>query len=171
MLFRSERSQSLFSRILANAPRRWRFNQSPLFLEFLQGALDLECRPWGTPTYNLFGWQRPCYLLDEGYVATFRELMEETDWQAYGRSSGNPKCADCMVHCGFEATAVNDSFQRPLNALKVMMRGVRTEGPMAPEISLAKQRPAEFVFSRHVEKKLASIRAEESKSERATAAE
>ena len=104
------RSQALFRRLLADAPRRWRFNQSPVFLEFLKGAWDLECRPWGTPTYNLFGWQKPCYLLDEGYAQTFRELMEETDWDRYGRASGNPKCANCMVHCGYEPAAVEATF-------------------------------------------------------------
>jgi hopanoid biosynthesis associated radical SAM protein HpnH len=104
------RSESLFRRLLADAPRRWRFNQSPVFLEFLKGAWDLECRPWGTPTYNLFGWQRPCYLLDEGYARSFRALMEETDWDAYGRASGNPKCANCMVHCGYEPAAVEATF-------------------------------------------------------------
>ena len=107
---RRQRSQSLFRRILDAAPRRWRFNQSPVFLEFLKGDWELECLPWGTPTYNLFGWQRPCYLLDEGYAASFRELMEETDWDAYGRQSGNPKCADCMVHCGYEPAAVEATF-------------------------------------------------------------
>jgi len=81
-----------------------------VFLEFLKGAWDLECRPWGTPTYNLFGWQRPCYLLDEGYARSFRELMDETDWDAYGRASGNPKCANCMVHCGYEPAAVEATF-------------------------------------------------------------
>ncbi len=107
---RRQRSESLFRRILDGAPRRWHFNQSPVFLEFLKGNWDLECRPWGTPTYNLFGWQRPCYLLDEGYTTSFRELMEETDWDRYGRASGNPKCADCMVHCGYEPAAVEATF-------------------------------------------------------------
>jgi hopanoid biosynthesis associated radical SAM protein HpnH len=107
---RRQRSQTLFRRILEAAPRRWRFNQSPVFLEFLKGAWDLECRPWGTPTFNLFGWQRPCYLLDESYAKSFRELMEETNWDAYGRASGNPKCADCMVHCGYEPAAVEATF-------------------------------------------------------------
>jgi hopanoid biosynthesis associated radical SAM protein HpnH len=107
---RRQRSQSLFRRILADAPARWKFNQSPVFLEFLKGAWDLECRPWGTPTYNLFGWQKPCYLLDEGHAKTFRELMEETDWDAYGRASGNAKCQDCMVHCGYEPAAVEATF-------------------------------------------------------------
>ena len=105
-----DRSQSLFRRILGAAPRRWKFNQSPVFLQFLKGEWDLECRPWGTPTYNLFGWQRPCYLLDEGYASTFRELMAETDWEAYGRASGNAKCQDCMVHCGYEPAAVEATF-------------------------------------------------------------
>jgi hopanoid biosynthesis associated radical SAM protein HpnH len=103
-------AEGLFQRILGRAKASWHFNQSPVFLEFLKGAWDLECRPWGTPTYNLFGWQRPCYLLDEGYASSFRELMEETDWDAYGRASGNPKCADCMVHCGYEPAAVEASF-------------------------------------------------------------
>jgi hopanoid biosynthesis associated radical SAM protein HpnH len=107
---RRQRSESLFRRILDGAPRRWKFNQSPVFLEFLKGNWDLDCLPWGTPTYNLFGWQRPCYLLDEGYATSFRELMEETKWEGYGRASGNPKCADCMVHCGYEPAAVEATF-------------------------------------------------------------
>jgi hypothetical protein len=81
-----------------------------LFLEFLKGNWQLECTPWGNPTYNLFGWQKPCYLLDDGYAATFRELMETTDWDRYGRTSGNPRCADCMVHCGYEPSAVAATF-------------------------------------------------------------
>jgi len=105
-----EKTVRLFRRALGNPKRSWQFNQSPLFLEFLQGRLDLECTPWGTPTYNLFGWQRPCYLLGEGYAQSFRELMDETDWSAYGHSSGNPKCANCMVHCGFEPSAVATTF-------------------------------------------------------------
>ena len=105
-----EESSSLFRQILANAPRRWKFNQSPVFLEFLKGLWSLECRPWGTPTFNLFGWQRPCYLLDEGHAKSFQDLMKETQWNAYGRSSGNPKCQDCMVHCGYEPAAVEATF-------------------------------------------------------------
>ena len=81
-----------------------------MFLEFLQGRYDLECTPWGNPTYNVFGWQKPCYLLDHGYCDTFAELMETTDWQAYGRASGNPHCRDCMVHCGYEPSAVDATF-------------------------------------------------------------
>src|SRR5262249_30511583 len=83
---------------------------SPLFLEFLQGNWELECTPWGNPTYNVFGWQKPCYLLDEGYVETFAELLATTDWNNYGRASGNSKCADCMMHCGYEPTAVSEPF-------------------------------------------------------------
>jgi hopanoid biosynthesis associated radical SAM protein HpnH len=100
----------LFRRTLARPKRSWVFNQSPLFLEFLKGNWDLECTPWGNPTYNIFGWQRPCYLLQEGYCSTYQELLETTDWSAYGRQSGNPKCQDCMVHCGYEPTAVSQTF-------------------------------------------------------------
>jgi len=108
------RSNTLFRRIFSEARpgavRRWRFNQSPVYLAFLKGDWNLECRPWGTPSYSLFGWQRPCYLLDEGYAATFRELLDSTDWSAYGRASGNPKCAQCMAHCGYEPAAVEATF-------------------------------------------------------------
>jgi hopanoid biosynthesis associated radical SAM protein HpnH len=107
---RRQRAHDLFGRILQPARRRWRFNQSPLFLQFLMGKRDYECTPWGNPTYNLFGWQRPCYLLQEGYAGSFQDLMETTRWERYGRRSGNDKCRDCMVHCGFEATAVQETF-------------------------------------------------------------
>ena len=107
---RKERTNNLFSDILSNKKKEWKFNQSPLFLQFLMGKHDYECTPWGNPLYNMFGWQRPCYLLQEGYAETFKELIEETAWENYGRSSGNEKCADCWVHCGYEATAVNETF-------------------------------------------------------------
>jgi len=100
----------LFDSLLRRAKRSWRFNQTPLFLEFLRGKYDLECTPWGSPSYSIFGWQRPCYLIGEGYCASFRELMETTDWSRYGRQSGNPKCRDCMVHCGYEPSAVAATF-------------------------------------------------------------
>lgn len=103
-------TESLFRKVFANAKRSWKFNQSPLFLEFLRGNWDLECTPWGMPTYNLFGWQKPCYLIQEGYCETFAELMEATAWEKYGAASGNPKCVDCMVHSGYEATAVAQTF-------------------------------------------------------------
>ena len=101
---------SLFRRLLMGAGKRWKFNQSPLFLLFLQGRWDLECTPWGNPTYNLFGWQKPCYLLQEGYTQTFQELLQTTPWEQYGRASGNPNCQDCMMHCGYEPTAVSQTF-------------------------------------------------------------
>jgi hopanoid biosynthesis associated radical SAM protein HpnH len=107
---RRQKTNELFSKMLSNGKRSWRFNQSPLFLQFLMGKQDFECTPWGMPAYNVFGWQRPCYLLQEGYAATFDELMETTRWENYGRKSGNEKCQDCMVHCGYEATAVNHTF-------------------------------------------------------------
>ncbi|MEK7362652.1 MAG: adenosyl-hopene transferase HpnH, partial [candidate division NC10 bacterium] len=107
---RRGRTHDLFSKMLSNAGKHWKFNQSPLFLQFLMGKRDYECTPWGNPTFNLFGWQRPCYLLQEGYAESFQELMETTRWESYGRKSGNEKCQDCMVHCGYEATAVDDTF-------------------------------------------------------------
>jgi hopanoid biosynthesis associated radical SAM protein HpnH len=103
-------SKSLFKSILSNPKKSWKFNLSPLFLKFLQGDLDFECTPWGSPAYNVFGWQKPCYLLQDGYVKTFKEYLEDTDWSNYGNKSDNPKCQDCMVHCGFEPSAVDATF-------------------------------------------------------------
>jgi hopanoid biosynthesis associated radical SAM protein HpnH len=106
-----ERTEALFRRLLGvRGRRRWRFNQTPLFLEFLRGQWHLECTPWGSPTYNVFGWQRPCYLLDEGYCKSFAELLQTTRWDHYGQASGNPKCSECMVHSGYEPTAVMTTF-------------------------------------------------------------
>jgi hopanoid biosynthesis associated radical SAM protein HpnH len=122
---RRERSRRLFAKILEAPHKTWRFNQSPLFLQFLMGKRDFECTPWGNPTYNLFGWQRPCYLLQDGYARTFRELMEETDWDKYGHASGNPRCQDCMVHCGFEPSAVDATF-RSVNALAATVSSMLT---------------------------------------------
>jgi len=154
------RTKQLFRDILARGRggKAWSFTQSTMFLDFLAGNQAYHCTPWGNPTRTVFGWQRPCYLLGEGYAKTFKELMEETDWDAYG--VGNyEKCADCMVHSGFEATAVTDIMKRPLKALAVSLRGVRTDGPMAEDISVEHQRPAKFVFSSHVDTKLAEIKA------------
>jgi hopanoid biosynthesis associated radical SAM protein HpnH len=150
-----QRTRQLFRDIFRRGEgKKWRFSQSPLFLDFLAGNQTYQCSPWGNPTRNIFGWQRPCYLLGEGYAKTYRELMDGTDWDAYG--TGNyEKCADCMVHSGYEATAVADTIRNPLKALAVVRKGVRTEGEMAPEIPLHRQRPAEYVFSRHVEQALA----------------
>jgi hopanoid biosynthesis associated radical SAM protein HpnH len=105
-----DRTVALFKEILSNKKRRWKFNQSPLFLKFLMGTQELECTPWGNPLYNMFGWQRPCYLLQEGYAGTFKELMEETPWEEFGHASGNVNCANCMVHSGYEPTAVQATF-------------------------------------------------------------
>jgi hopanoid biosynthesis associated radical SAM protein HpnH len=150
------RTKELFRGIFKRGCRRWSFNQSSLFLDFLAGNQSYHCTPWGNPTRNYFGWQRPCYLLGEGYAKTFRELMEETDWDAYG--TGNyEKCADCMVHSGYEATAVTDSVRNPLKLVKLALKGIRTEGDMAPEISLHRQRPAKYVFSGHVEEAMARL--------------
>ncbi len=137
--------------------KAWSFSQSGLFLDFLAGNRDYRCTPWGNPTRTVFGWQRPCYLLGEGYAKTFKELMDETDWDAYG--TGNyAKCADCMVHSGYEATAVKDAVRHPLRALGVAMRGVRVDGAMAAEIPLAGERPAQYVYSDHVQRKLIEIK-------------
>ncbi len=110
--FLAERKKTtdLFNMILSNRKRSWRFNQSPLFLEYLMGLRHFECTPWGSPTYNIFGWQRPCYLLQDGYADSFEELMETTDWESYGRMSGNRACQQCMVHCGHEPSAVSHTF-------------------------------------------------------------
>ncbi|MEK7244620.1 MAG: adenosyl-hopene transferase HpnH [Pseudomonadota bacterium] len=148
------RTKNLFRDIFRAGKRRmsrWRFSQSTMFMDFLAGNQTYRCTPWGNPTRNVFGWQRPCYLLGEGYARSFRELMEETNWESYG--TGNyEKCADCMVHCGYEPTAVTDTVSRPLAALSVFLKGIRTEGPMAPEIPLDRQRPAEYVFESLVER-------------------
>ncbi len=140
------RTKQLFRDVFSRRNgKSWTFSQSSLFLDFLAGNQQYRCTPWGNPTRNVFGWQRPCYLLNEGYAATFQELMTETEWEQYG--TGNyEKCADCMVHCGYEPTAVADTITKPWKALKVALRGPRTDGPMAPEISLHGQRPAQFVF-------------------------
>ena len=136
--------------------KRWVFSQSSLFLDFLAGNQQYHCTPWGNPTRNVFGWQRPCYLLNEGYAETFAELMKSTAWDSYG--TGNyEKCANCMVHCGYEPTAVTDTVKHPLKALKVFLRGVRTEGPKAPDIPLAGQRPAEFIFDRLVKEAVTAM--------------
>jgi hopanoid biosynthesis associated radical SAM protein HpnH len=104
------RTRRMFRAILSNREKSWRFNLSPLFLEFLMGKRTFACTPWGMPTYNIFGWQKPCYLLQDGYADSFAELLAETDWSNYGTESGNPKCANCMVHSGYEASAVNATF-------------------------------------------------------------
>jgi hopanoid biosynthesis associated radical SAM protein HpnH len=109
-----ERTQDLFRRVFSG--KRWDFNHSPLFLEFLQGKREYQCTPWGNPNYSVLGWQKPCYLLADGYANTFQELMDETDWDRYG-TGHDPRCADCMVHCGYEPTAVMDAVSSPAKML------------------------------------------------------
>jgi len=151
-------TKQLFRDIFKRRKKSWSFNQSGMFLDFLAGNQEYRCSPWGNPTRNIFGWQRPCYLLNEGYVSSFKELMDETDWESYG--TGNyEKCADCMMHCGYEPTAVNDTIRNPLKALMVAIRGVRTEGPMAAEIALEGQRPAQYVFDGLVQKAVSELHA------------
>jgi hopanoid biosynthesis associated radical SAM protein HpnH len=132
-----KKSKDLFRGIFSEGKKRgskWELNQSSLFLDYLAGNQTYQCTPWSNPTYNIFGWQRPCYLLvNEGYAQSYQELIEETDWDNYG-AGRNPKCDNCMAHCGYEGTAVEDAFKNPLKALKVAMRGPKTEGEMAPDI-------------------------------------
>jgi hypothetical protein len=121
------------------------------------------------PTRNIFGWQKPCYLLGEGYAKTFKELMESTDWDAYG-TGRYEKCANCMAHCGYEATAAEATMQHPLAALAVAWRGIKTQGDMAPEIDLSKQRPAQYLFDGQVQQRLSEIRTAEAREKAAKAA-
>ncbi|MDR3423769.1 MAG: adenosyl-hopene transferase HpnH [Alphaproteobacteria bacterium] len=144
-------------RVKSGKPK-WRFSQSPLFMDFLAGNQSYECTPWGLPTRNIFGWQRPCYLIGEGFAPTYRELMDSTEWDKYG-TGRYEKCANCMVHCGYEPTAAEDAFAHPLKMLWVALRGIKTEGSMVKEIDLSTQRPAEYVFSRHVQDALDKIHA------------
>jgi hypothetical protein len=136
--------------------RKWVFNQSSLYLDFLAGNQEYHCTPWGNPTRNVFGWQKPCYLLAEGYAQSFRELMETTDWDSYGTGKYE-KCANCMVHCGYEPTAVMDTVNRPIKALKVFLQGIETEQPMVAEIPLENQRPAQYVFEKQVSSFVAGL--------------
>ncbi len=134
IFLKRQASKQLFRDIFKlGAGKRWRFNQSSLFLDFLAGNQNYQCTAWSNPTRNVFGWQKPCYLLgDEGFVGSFKELIEDTQWDNYG-TGRNPKCDDCMVHSGYEGSAVADTLAHPLKALKVAIKGPRTEGPMAPE--------------------------------------
>jgi hopanoid biosynthesis associated radical SAM protein HpnH len=117
---RGEQTKALFREILAPyqaGKTNWNFNHNPLFLDFLTGVKDYDCTPWGSPSYSVLGWQKPCYLLNEGHYQTFKELLDSTDWSQYGPKSGNPKCADCMVHCGYEPTAAMDAME-PSNMIR-----------------------------------------------------
>ncbi|GAD25825.1 iron-sulfur (Fe-S) oxidoreductase [Gluconobacter thailandicus NBRC 3257] len=136
--------------------KKWRFTQSPLFLNFLAGNENYHCTPWGKPLRTVFGWQRPCYLLGEGYAKTFKELMDDTEWEKYG-TGAYEKCADCMVHSGYESTAVMDAVRRPWHIAKVALFGPETEKPMVSEISLANQRPAEYGYEAQVAQQMEKI--------------
>jgi hopanoid biosynthesis associated radical SAM protein HpnH len=155
------KTKELFRDIFARGKgKQWTFVHSALFLDFLAGNQTYHCTPWGMPTRNVFGWQKPCYLLGEGYVSSFKELMETTDWDSYG-TGRYEKCANCMAHCGYEPTAADATLRQPLQALRSWLRGPRTDGEMAPEISLEQQRPAQYVYSDQVQRKLSEIRAAE----------
>jgi hopanoid biosynthesis associated radical SAM protein HpnH len=157
------KTKDLFRKVFAlGKGKKWNLTHSGMFLDFLAGNQEFHCTPWGMPTRNVFGWQKPCYLLGEGYVKTFKELMETTDWDSYG-TGRYEKCANCMAHCGYEPTAADASLKNPLKALVLALGGVRTEGPMAPEISLADQRPAKYVFDSQVQLRLSEIRANEAR--------
>ncbi len=138
---------------------KWSLSHSPLYLDFLAGNQEFQCTPWGMPTRNVFGWQRPCYLLGEGYAKSFAELMETTEWDKYGTGKYE-KCANCMAHCGYEPTAADVAFSQPWKFVGLAMKGIRTEGPMAPEIDFSNQRPAVDVHERIVARALEGIEAE-----------
>lgn len=140
--------------------RKWTLSHSTLYLDFLAGNQEYQCTPWGMPTRNVFGWQKPCYLLGEGYTETYKELMEETDWDSYG-TGRYEKCADCMAHCGYEPTAATDATNNPLKAMMVGLRGPKLDGPMAPEIDMSNQRPAEDVYDALVDEQLQKLDAAE----------
>jgi hopanoid biosynthesis associated radical SAM protein HpnH len=166
-----KKTKDLFRKVFSlGKGKNWNFVHSSLFLDFLAGNQTYQCAPWGMPTRNIFGWQKPCYLIGEGYTKTFKELMETTNWDLYGTGKYE-KCANCMAHCGYEPTAADAMFTKPLSALKLAFRGIKTEGEMAPEISLENQRPAEYVFSRHVELELEQIRNADTRPQQLTAAE
>ncbi len=153
-----QKTKTLFRDILkfGDGGKKWNLSHSSLYLDFITGNQTYKCTPWGMPTRNIFGWQRPCYLLGEGYAKTFKELMETTEWDNYG-TGAYEKCADCMAHCGYEPTAAQDAIDNPLKALWVGLRGPRLDGPMAPEISLDNQRPAEYVHENIVQEQLTEV--------------
>jgi hopanoid biosynthesis associated radical SAM protein HpnH len=153
-----ERTKQFFRDVFKRGKggKAWTFTNSPLFLDFLAGNQTYECTPWSMPLRTVFGWQKPCYLIGEGYVSTFKELMEGTDWEQFGVGKYE-KCSNCMTHCGFEGTAATDAIRHPLKLLSLSRKGVRTEGPMAPDVDLSKARSAEDVYSTHLERELAKI--------------
>jgi hopanoid biosynthesis associated radical SAM protein HpnH len=115
-------THELFRAAFADGRRkRWRLNHSPLFLDFLEGKVDFGCTAWGIPSYSLFGWQRPCYLMSDGYARTYKELVETTDWDAYGRGR-DPRCDNCMAHCGYEPTAVLETTRSIRQSLRAFVQ-------------------------------------------------
>ncbi len=116
-----KQTHDLFKAAFADGRRRkWRLNHSPLFLDFLEGKVEYGCTAWGIPSYSLFGWQRPCYLMSDGYVETYKELIETTDWEAYGRGR-DPRCENCMAHCGYEPTAALATSRSPRQSLRALL--------------------------------------------------
>ena len=165
------KTKELFRNVFAlGKGKNWNLTHSSMFLDFLAGNQEFHCTPWGMPTRNIFGWQKPCYLLGEGYAKTFGELMDTTDWDLYGTGQYE-KCANCMAHCGYEPTAAQAMMDHPLQAMLIGLRGVKTEGPMAPEISMADQRPAQYVFDGQVQQTLSAMRANEAREKAAKAAQ
>jgi hopanoid biosynthesis associated radical SAM protein HpnH len=134
------KTRDLFKQILSNRSNGWRFNMSPLFLEYLMGRREYNCTPWGMPAFNIFGWQKPCYLLQDGYADSYEELVRETDWERYGCESGNPKCANCMVHSGYEASAVNETFGS-LRGLLATARATIFKNYRDPDVDLDSGKP------------------------------
>jgi hopanoid biosynthesis associated radical SAM protein HpnH len=164
------KTKELFRNVFAlGKGKNWNLTHSGMFLDFLAGNQEFHCTPWGMPTRNIFGWQKPCYLLGEGYAKTFDELMDTTDWDAYG-TGAYEKCANCMAHCGYEPTAAEAMLAHPLQAAMIAWKGIKTAGPMAPEISLEHQRPAQYVFDGQVQQTLSAMRANEAREKAAKAA-
>src|ERR1700719_4258581 len=165
------KTKELFRRVFAmGRGKGWNLMHSGLFLDFLAGNQTYHCTPWGMPTRNIFGWQKPCYLLGEGYASSFTELMETTDWYSYG-TGRYEKCANCMAHCGYEPTAADAMMKHPLKALAIAWRGIKTKGPMAPEIPMENQRPAQYVFDSQVQLTVSQMRANEAREKAAKAAQ
>ncbi len=158
-----EKTKQLFRDVFKRAKKtgkQWNLSHSTLFLDFLAGNQEYTCTPWGSPTRSVFGWQKPCYLLGEGYVDSFKELMETTEWDQYGTGKYE-KCSNCMAHCGYEPTAAMDAVKNPLKLFKLKdIFAIKTEGPMAPEIPLGAARPAIDVHQELVDAEMAKIEAE-----------
>jgi len=166
-----KKTKELFRKVFAlGKDKNWNLTHSGMFLDFLAGNQEFHCTPWGMPTRNIFGWQQPCYLLGEGYAKTFAELMDTTDWDAYG-TGAYEKCANCMAHCGYEPTAAEAMMAHPLQAAMIAWKGIETAGPMAPEISLEHQRPAQYVFDGQVQLTLSQMRTNEAREKAAKAAQ